>query len=237
MTNESYGACFSFYLPVVETPRPTTSCTAEALVERSGKACQTSGLSSMEPYRVLVVDDVLVNIKVLTRMLKRIPGIGVIVTADSGKKALEATRKDQFDLVITDIRMPEMTGFELCDAIRKSNIKKKPIVVGLTADTSESLHRKCAATGLWYILHKPVSNAQIKAFFETTLCTLKPCDAEQPIDTFLPSCENQDPEPLMLKTEIPANKIAINEVTSASEPFFDTQLSSAVSIARKSVRI
>ena len=156
------------------------------------KVRQASALSYMEPYRVLVVDDVLVNIKVIALILKNIPEVGPIATAESGKKALEALHKEHFDLVFSDIRMPEMSGIEFCDAVRRSKIKKKPIIVGLTADTSESLHQWCASVEMWCVLHKSLSNAQLKLFFESTLHVLKPCDRLQRVEESTVSSDDDD---------------------------------------------
>lgn len=62
----------------------------------------------MQPYealKILVVDDTIINLKVLARMIRRISDKFEVVTADSGLKALEVVARDNFDLVITDLQM------------------------------------------------------------------------------------------------------------------------------------
>ena len=69
-----------------------------------------------------------------------------------------------------------MDGIELCQRIRDSTtLYPKPMVVALTAETSESLHRRCTAAGISHILYKPIAWQQLKSFFEKTCETLVPC--------------------------------------------------------------
>ena len=117
-------------------------------------------------HQILVVDDTLINLKVLRRMLERI-GYQSITTVESGDSALKELDKSDYDLVITDIQMPNMDGFELSKAINTR--ANKPIVVGLTAETSESLHEKAAANGMETILFKPITTAQMSQFLSSTL--------------------------------------------------------------------
>lgn len=59
-----------------------------------------------------------------------------------------------------------MDGIALSRAIRASaTIAPKPRVVALTAETSESLHRRCREAGVAQILHKPISAQQLRDFF------------------------------------------------------------------------
>mmetsp|Transcript_22347 Transcript_22347/g.33784 ORF Transcript_22347/g.33784 Transcript_22347/m.33784 type:complete len:186 (-) Transcript_22347:168-725(-) len=121
--------------------------------------------------RVLLVDDTLINRKVLERMLKKI-GVSTVVTVDSGKKALEELSSNEYDLVITDLQMPGMSGTELCVAIHKST-NAPPIVVGLTADTSFDIAERCAAAGMADVLYKPITISEMKEYFEITVPRLK----------------------------------------------------------------
>ena len=66
--------------------------------------------------RALVVDDV-ADVTAMLRVLLTRAGYEVVI-AHSADKALKAAKKDQFDLVISDIGMPEMNGYELAKALR-----------------------------------------------------------------------------------------------------------------------
>lgn len=68
------------------------------------------------PVRILLVDDVPINLKVFTSMLKRLHVS--CKTASSGKEALDMLKQETFDIVLTDLIMPEMSGMELAKNIR-----------------------------------------------------------------------------------------------------------------------
>lgn len=183
------GACFSFFLPVVESDEheqaqenqngtSEEAGTIPKLVseESQPEMARTPSLSRISDLTVLVVDDTVINLKVLDRMLRKM-GIANLTTCDSGPKALYVLEEKRFDLVITDIQMPEMTGIELCDNIlRVDKIKTKPVVVGLTAGTSESLRQQCEDSGMIHVLHKPITVRQIQYFFVEILLGLKRCN-------------------------------------------------------------
>ncbi len=82
---------------------------------------------------VLVVDDVEMNLKVLQAMLIKI-GVKEVERANSGKDALALLRSRRFDIVLTDIWMPEMNGAELVAEIRKDPSMKSIPLIALTAD-------------------------------------------------------------------------------------------------------
>lgn len=72
------------------------------------------------PIRVIVVDDHPVVREGLLAMLSRDPGIEVVGEAGSGEEAIELTTRLQPDIVLTDIRMPGMSGIEITERIKAS---------------------------------------------------------------------------------------------------------------------
>ncbi len=66
------------------------------------------------PARILVVDDTAANVKLLADVLTA-RGY-VVTTASSGKEALDKVATDNPDLVLLDVVMPEMSGYEVCKA-------------------------------------------------------------------------------------------------------------------------
>jgi signal transduction histidine kinase len=117
-------------------------------------------------FRIVLVDDTLINLKVLSRMLSRL-GVQKMATANNGKEALDLlTTEDDFNLVLTDIQMPEMTGIELSLAIRKLPLKRQPLIVGLTADTSDAGDARCTQSGMATILRKPITTNQLHHFLQ-----------------------------------------------------------------------
>lgn len=90
--------------------------------------------------KILVVDDVDTIARVYARFLER-EGYEVRI-AFNGQQALEEWDKFHPDLIISDIRMPGMTGFELANTIRKKAPKQKIILMTGYADEAEVLEQQ-----------------------------------------------------------------------------------------------
>jgi light-regulated signal transduction histidine kinase (bacteriophytochrome) len=100
-------SCPSCALVVSETPQDAKGTTTTTDVP-----CTHVQASSASKYRILLVDDTLMNRKVFDRMLKRI-GARCIKTASSGQEALNELSTDTYDLVISDIQMPGMDSIDM----------------------------------------------------------------------------------------------------------------------------
>ncbi len=81
--------------------------------------------------KILAVDDTLVNVKLLEAMLA--PRGYDVITATSGQEALEKVRTERPDLVLSDIVMPGMNGYELCKRLREDEATRFLPVVMITA--------------------------------------------------------------------------------------------------------
>ena len=68
---------------------------------------------------ILCVDDETINLKLLSSILK--PQGYNIIQVTSGKKALETVIKEKIDLILLDILMPDIDGYEVCKTIKKDN--------------------------------------------------------------------------------------------------------------------
>ena len=119
------------------------------------------GFSGRVPSRVLVVDDSSVNRMVLAAMLSKI-GVTNVEMVDDGREALEALNDGaDFDLVLTDLWMPEMDGSELVRAIR-ADAKFADLPVYLVTAAVEA-RNQVESDGFTGILLKPVSLDNLKA--------------------------------------------------------------------------
>ena len=111
--------------------------------------------------RILIVDDQKMNLMVLKAMLKKLGDFDV-VTAMNGREALdalEAPDAQPFDMVLTDMWMPEMDGEGLVKAIRaREKLKSLPVYV-VTADVE--MQKRFRDVGFTGILLKPVTVATI----------------------------------------------------------------------------
>jgi CheY-like chemotaxis protein len=106
--------------------------------------------------RVLLAEDNQVNQRLATRLLEK-RGHRVSIAAN-GREALEALEKESYDLVLMDLQMPEMDGFEATAAIREKERKsgKHQTVVALTAHAMKGDRERCLAAGMDSYLSKPV---------------------------------------------------------------------------------
>src|SRR5213082_2325373 len=109
-----------------------------------------------EMLRILVAEDNLVNQRLVVRLLEK-RGHRVVV-AINGKEALAALEKETFDIVLMDVQMPEMDGFEATAAIRKKekSNRQHQIIVAFTAHAIKGDHEKCLAGGMDGYLSKPI---------------------------------------------------------------------------------
>ena len=111
--------------------------------------------------KVLVVDDVAMNVKLLADLLA-VKGYAV-VTATSGAQALATLEAEQPDLVLLDVMMPGMSGYEVCAAIRANPAHAMLPVVLITALDPDKERIKGLDAGADDFLSKPVSQAELLA--------------------------------------------------------------------------
>jgi putative two-component system response regulator len=111
--------------------------------------------------RVLVVDDVSANVELLRSLLTR-EGYAVL-TASNGEDALEAVAHERPDLVLMDILMPKLNGYQVCEQLKNNTATRLTPVVLITAlNESESKIRGINA-GADDFLTKPVNAHELKA--------------------------------------------------------------------------
>jgi len=115
---------------------------------------------------VLLVEDNAVNQRLAARLLEK-RGHRVAVTAN-GREALAALEKDEYDLVLMDVQMPEMDGLEATAAIRKmeEGSSKHQTVIALTAHAMKGDEERCLAAGMDGYLSKPIRPAELDAILD-----------------------------------------------------------------------
>ncbi len=112
---------------------------------------------------VLVVDDVDMNLRVMSALCRKC-GFAEVVTANSGKAALEALAAKPFGLVFTDLWMPAMDGGELTRRIRQVPSWRGLPVIAVTADTEATDH--FSLEDFTAVMNKPVSLPQMSSLVE-----------------------------------------------------------------------
>jgi HAMP domain-containing protein/signal transduction histidine kinase/CheY-like chemotaxis protein len=122
----------------------------------------------LDGKKVLVVDDDVRNLFALTAVFER-SNIEV-VTAESGREALEILNNDKkIDIVLMDIMMPEMDGYETIQMIRKEPRNKNLPIITVTAKAMIGDRQKCISSGASDYITKPVKTDQLLSLMRVWL--------------------------------------------------------------------
>lgn len=151
------GSRFSFTMPTeasaqVSGPADTGSAFDESLAKRF-------------PLRILLAEDLAVNQKVALAMLRRF-GYEADV-AGNGIEAVDAVKRQPYDLVLMDIQMPEMDGLDATRAIIALDPgRTRPTIVGLSANAMAEDVQSAKEAGMDDYLSKPISPAELRSLLE-----------------------------------------------------------------------
>lgn len=120
-----------------------------------------------EPARLLVVDDNMINRMVLSRNLEQDGHI--VETAENGKEGLEKFRTGAFDLMLLDIEMPVMNGFEVLEAcLNDFDLRQIPIIMTSAMEELDAVV-KCVELGAEDYLTKPINPILLRARVNASL--------------------------------------------------------------------
>jgi len=86
--------------------------------------------------KILAVDDQSDNLELLAQILE--DGNHIALTACNGKKALVVAEQEMPDVILLDVQMPEMDGYEACNRLKENEKTKDIPIIFLTANTGEA---------------------------------------------------------------------------------------------------
>jgi len=147
------GSTFRVVVPLAMASAPAD---AAAPMSDSAEAAPAAGL------RILLAEDNVVNAKLATRLLTKLGAETLWV--EDGRHAVEAWRDGRFDLVLMDVQMPEVDGFEATVAIRAQEAlasRGRVPIIALTAHALDGYREKCLAGGMDDYLTKPLKASEL----------------------------------------------------------------------------
>jgi PAS domain S-box-containing protein len=116
---------------------------------------------TLPPMNILIAEDNTINQKLIVRVLK-ILGVEADI-ANNGLEALNAVLKKKYDIVLMDIQMPEMDGYEATRRIRTDVSKtNQPIIIAMTANALQGDQEKCIEAGMNDYMSKPILIDEVK---------------------------------------------------------------------------
>lgn len=117
--------------------------------------------------RILVVDDSPFYLEIMDDMLSNLDYD--VITAANGIKACEQVESGPFDLIFTDLHMPQMNGIEFVKQVKQTpNCRFIPIVM-LSSEGDEGLIEEAKQTGISTFLRKPIKEPQLKAILQVAV--------------------------------------------------------------------
>lgn len=158
ISRQNIGSIFYFDIdfPIVPEVEPIL------LNRNKGNSTLTT---SNEPSKVLVVEDNKVNVLLTKTMIVKLWQNTEVIVAENGAIGVEAFQEHQPDLVLMDIQMPVMNGYECTQKIREIDTKNTPIIA-LTAGNLKGDREKCFEVGMNDFLSKPINK---DSFYEILL--------------------------------------------------------------------
>jgi signal transduction histidine kinase/ActR/RegA family two-component response regulator len=188
------GSVFTFEVPtgpldgVVFTPKPCPETFSRPSLES-----ETRDSRKLAGVKILLVEDGEMNQKLLRFLLER---AGAAVTsAWQGREGVEAARRNDFDLVLMDMQMPEMDGYQATRILREEGLTIP--IIALTAHAMSGDREKCLEAGCSHYLTKPVNGAQLIAMVVDAL------GGRPPEETSAGGARRETPSELAVETAAP----------------------------------
>lgn len=114
---------------------------------------------SPDSYKILLVEDYKHSQIIVTRLLKK-NNFESVVVVENGLQAVEAVKQQKFDLILMDMQMPVMNGFEATQKIREMPEYKDTPIIALTAFAMKGDRERCLEAGATDYIPKPIDSQE-----------------------------------------------------------------------------
>jgi signal transduction histidine kinase len=159
------GATFWFTIALT-LPKPLPEKSAPATPAAPSLA--TSAKAEKSPARILIVEDIVVNQRLLIQILKALGYLSEVV--NNGQEALVKLAEQTYDVVLMDCQMPVLDGYEATRQLRQSETTQHhTVVIGLTAHAMVGDRERCLAAGMDDYLSKPIKIEDLEALLDRWL--------------------------------------------------------------------
>jgi two-component system, sensor histidine kinase and response regulator len=139
---------------------------------RAPRALSPPGESAIRTVsRILLAEDNVVNRRVAAKILEK--GGHSVVVVSNGKEAIEALHRETFDIVLMDVQMPEMDGFEATRSIREEEAGGSAHIpiIAMTAHAMSGDRERCLAVGMDGYISKPIHADDLLNLIDNTRST------------------------------------------------------------------
>lgn len=140
-----------------------TSIVSNILFSVSNVLHSNNNEAANNRIRLLIVDDDERMLETLKEIFEQLEY--KVDTASNGKIAIELTKKENFQVVLMDIKMPEVDGVEALKEIMKKGASAK--VIMMTAFTSDKLEKEAITEGAKKVFHKPINIPELNSFIKS----------------------------------------------------------------------
>ena len=118
-----------------------------------------AALTDLSNARILLVDDNQQNLELMLAYLETLPCR--LSTARDGVEAIEAIQRERPDLVLLDVMMPKVSGFEVCRKVKSDPATRDMVVIMVTALHELGDHERAVESGTDDFLTKPVNKLEL----------------------------------------------------------------------------
>lgn len=154
------GSSFSFQISFKKVKKAADS--SSKIIEKQADIVFSTNNNSEFPYKILIAEDNPINQFLIQTIIEKIFPQAKLVICENGIEAVKNFKQERFDIIILDIQMPFMSGYEAAVEIRKLEKSKRIPIIALTARTLEKEKELCFESGMDEYLTKPVIYETLK---------------------------------------------------------------------------